>query len=173
MYIINTLVKPSENKNSHRKHCLSVTSGQRCTWSPVNTTYTHKHRRLFNVIFFFFSPSRQTVPDWLNPRNHRTGIQIQLNVRCADDTGIVLLKHCKTESHSPLIREEKRCSCLYSPTKQLAIILSLKFDLYKTEKKKMWYEECCKSLKTLWKAINQWLVPQILTLFAFMVQKTL
>lgn len=53
------------------------------------------------------------------------------------------------------------------------------FDFYKTEKKlknkkqkkMLWYEECCKSLKTLWKAINQWLVPQILTLFASMVQK--
>lgn len=40
----------------------------------------------------------------------------------------------------------------------------------KTKKNMLWYEECCKSLKTLWKAINQWLVPQILTLFASMVQ---
>lgn len=37
----------------------------------------------------------------------------------------------------------------------------------------LWYEECCKSLKTLWKAINQWLVARILTSFASMVQKTL
>lgn len=173
MYIINILVKPSENKNSHRKHRLSVTSGQRCIWSPVNTTHTHKHYWLLNMSVDLF-PSRHTVLDWWKSRKHCTGIQIQLQVLCADYTGIVLLKHCKTESHSPLIREEKRCSCLYSPTKQLAIILSLKFDFYKTEKNKkkniLWYEECCKSLKTLWKAINQWLVPQISTLFASSVQ---
>lgn len=40
----------------------------------------------------------------------------------------------------------------------------------KEEEDMSWYEECCKSLKTLWKAINQWLVPQILTLFPSMVQ---
>lgn len=136
MYIINILVKPSENKNSHKKHFLSVTSGQRCIWSPVNTTHTHAYAYcwLSNTSRALFFPSSQTVPGRENPRKHCTGIQIQLWVRYADYTGIVLLKHCKTESHSPLIREEKRCSCLYSPTKQLAIILSLNFDFYKTEK---------------------------------------
>lgn len=103
--------------------------------------YTQTLLTLQHDHIFFFPPSRQTVPGRLNPRKHRTGIQIQLSVRCADYTGIVLLKHCKTESHSPLIREEKRCSCLYSPTKQLAIILSLKFDFYKTEENKK--KTCC------------------------------
>lgn len=81
MYIINILVKPSENKNSHRKHCLSVTSGQRCIWSPVNTTHT-VHTNISDsetwAKTFFFPPSWHTVPDWLNPRKHCTGIQIQL-----------------------------------------------------------------------------------------------
>lgn len=73
-----------------------------------------------SVDLFFQDMTCQKIPESIEQE-----FKHNFKVRCADDTGIVLLKHCKTDSHSPLIREEKRCSCLYSPTKQLAIIFSL------------------------------------------------
>lgn len=77
MYIINIAVKPPENKNSHRKQCLSVTSGPRCTWSPVTSTHTYR-RSDMSWTFFSFNPPWQNASDRLNPRKRLTGIQIQL-----------------------------------------------------------------------------------------------
>lgn len=109
-----------------------------------------------------------------------TELQTQHCVRCADDTVIVLLKQLQDRESFTI---NKRGKTLLLPlfsykTASYYFIFKVWFlqDSETLKKKKKeeedmsWYEECCKSLKTLWKAINQWLVPQILTLFASMVQ---
>lgn len=153
MYIINISVKPSENKNNHRKHRLAVASGQRCICSPVNTdthTRTHTHDR-----YGFLNTSRSpfvlffSASHWIRASEPRAGGRTRLKVRRAADTGIVLV----TESHSPLIREGKNCcSRLSSPTKTSSSYFI--FTLILARRRKMLFKKtrgmkCHKSSKIL------------------------
>lgn len=169
MYIINILVKPSENKNSHRKHCLSHL--YRSVFEVLQMPHIHTN----NTDSLMWA--RHAVSDWLKSQKalHRSS-NITLRQVCRGHWNSFI----KTLQDRESFTINKRGKTLLLPLcsyKTASYYFIFKFDLYKTEKNKkknmLWYEECCKSLKTLWKAINQWLVARILTSFASMVQKTL
>lgn len=98
MYIINTLVKPSENKNSHRKHCLShlgISVFEVLQMPHIQKRPSPKHES------GPFCPPRHGIS--VGSRKRCTGIQIQLLNQVYSRHWNIFIKTLQ-DSHSPLIR---------------------------------------------------------------------
>lgn len=127
---------------------MPVTSGQRCNWSPASAIHAHPRASTHTHSHAHVPLHRNSnTPSCQACRRHWNSFIKSLQ----DRKSFTINKRRK-----PLLL------LFFPPTKQLAIVFN--FDIYMTEvvvclfflkKSKLWYEDCCKDLKTLWKAINR------------------